>query len=112
MTYTRLIDINDTLLTSFPTHTTFTITSPSLHPNSTTYYHTSLSPPGLKCILVDKSSMNVVLGHTMKLVAADLREILKICSSKLGPLMGEGAPYGGTKAAEKDILGNCNKQEC
>ena len=56
--------------------------------------------------------MNVVLGHTMKLVAADLREILKICSSKLGPLMGEGAPYGGTKAAEKDILGNCNKQEC
>ena len=49
--------------------------------------------------------MNVVIGHTVKLVAADLREILKICSSKLGPLMGEGASYGGTKAAEKDILG-------
>ena len=42
----------------------------------------------------------------MKLVAADLRELLKLSAAKLAPLLGEGAAYGGAKASEKEVCGS------
>ena len=59
---------------------------------------------GLKCTLADKQLYNVVIGHCLKMVAADLRDLIKLCTAKLGPLLGDGAAYGGTKADEKDVL--------
>jgi hypothetical protein len=59
---------------------------------------------GLKCSVVERKQQNPIIGHATKVIANDLKDMLKLFSDKMAPLIGQGDPYAGPKGDEKEIL--------
>mmetsp|Transcript_29047 Transcript_29047/g.27839 ORF Transcript_29047/g.27839 Transcript_29047/m.27839 type:complete len:623 (-) Transcript_29047:267-2135(-) len=59
---------------------------------------------GLKCFVVERKQQNPIIGHATKVIANDLKDMLKLLSDKMAPMVGQGDPYAGPKGDEKEIL--------
>ena len=58
----------------------------------------------LRCSVIDKKMVNIIVGQIVRAVANDLRDLWTLFSTKLAPFVGQGAAYKDSNDASADDI--------